>query len=224
MTAFIERDGQFFCLLCPNARWMYESEASRHENSPEHTGRVREKSAGAASPVSSPVHVSSPPQQYSSRPSSPGPTSESYFPGPQPQFATRALTPESEEITTPICVVFVGSKPPTDEWIRTKANPLGVRKEKVMNALKWLATHNHLHKDITIDETVFNGHGEAVNVPFHIEHILPSDGIEATTSSYSRSNLNKVAGQRPESALADKSPSSVRDNRSHGSRLGCSGR
>ncbi|KAJ7922636.1 hypothetical protein B0H13DRAFT_1865650 [Mycena leptocephala] len=67
----------------------------------------------------------------------------------------------------------------------TKAKPLIVHKEKVMNALDWLATHNHLYKDVVIDRTVFYGHGETVNIPFHIEHILPSDGIEATTSSYS---------------------------------------
>ncbi|KAJ6477085.1 hypothetical protein C8R47DRAFT_1323414 [Mycena vitilis] len=67
--SFIERENHFLCLLCPNAKWMYESEACRHEISADHTARVRVLSG--ASPPSSPFHVSSPPEQNSSRPASP---------------------------------------------------------------------------------------------------------------------------------------------------------
>ncbi|KAJ7605253.1 hypothetical protein DFH06DRAFT_902232, partial [Mycena polygramma] len=102
----------------------------------------------------------------------------------RPSAIAASLPPSIEDITTPICVVFVGSKPPSLEWIRTKAKPLIVRKEKVMKALDWLSVHNHLYKDVYIDRTVFAGHGDLVHIPFHVEHIIPSDGIEATTSSY----------------------------------------
>ncbi|KAJ7450649.1 hypothetical protein B0H11DRAFT_1646510, partial [Mycena galericulata] len=102
----------------------------------------------------------------------------------RPSALATTLPPSIEDITTPICVVFVGSNPPSLEWLQTKARPLIVRKEKVMNALDWLSIHNHLYKDVFIDRSVFDGHGDTVHIPFHVEHIIPSDGIEATTSSY----------------------------------------
>ncbi|KAJ7433065.1 hypothetical protein B0H11DRAFT_2165060 [Mycena galericulata] len=98
----------------------------------------------------------------------------------QPSAIAATLPPSIEEITTPICVVFVGSNPPSLEWIRTKARPLIVRKERVMKALEWLSVHNHLYKDVFIDRTVFDGHGDIVHIPFHVEHIIPSDISEMT--------------------------------------------
>ncbi|KAJ7438789.1 hypothetical protein B0H11DRAFT_1688418, partial [Mycena galericulata] len=108
----------------------------------------------------------------------------------QPSAIASSLPPSIEEITTPICVVFVGANPPSLEWIRTKATPLIVRKEKVLKALEWLCVHNHLYKDVFIDRTVFDGHGDEVQIPFHVEHIIPSDGIEATTSSYTSTHTS----------------------------------
>ncbi|KAJ7131268.1 hypothetical protein C8R44DRAFT_613323, partial [Mycena epipterygia] len=108
----------------------------------------------------------------------------------RPSAIAATLPPSIEDITTPICVVFVGSRPPSIEWIRANAKPLVVRKERVMKALDWLSTHNHLYKDVFIDRAVFDGHGDLVNIPFHVEHIIPSDGIEATTSSYAPAAAN----------------------------------
>jgi hypothetical protein len=68
--------------------------------------------------------------------------------------------------------------------VAKKATPLIVRKERVMNALAWLKVHNHLYKDVQINTTVFDGHGESIIPPFHIQHIIPSAGIDATTSDY----------------------------------------
>ncbi|KAJ7710216.1 hypothetical protein B0H16DRAFT_1215855, partial [Mycena metata] len=102
----------------------------------------------------------------------------------QPSAIATTLPPSMEEITTPICVIFVGANPPTLEWIQNNARPLIVRKERVLAALEWLAVHNPLYKDVFIDRKVFDGHGDVVRVPFHVEHIIPSDGIDATTSSY----------------------------------------
>lgn len=49
-----------------------------------------------------------------------------------------------------------GSKPPTDEWLCTKAKPLIVRREKVRDALVWLQMHNPLYSDIVIDHDYLN--------------------------------------------------------------------
>ena len=53
-----------------------------------------------------------------------------------------------------MCVVFVGSKPPTKEWLLEHAKPLIVRQEKVWNALQWLKVHNHLYHNIELNEDV----------------------------------------------------------------------
>ncbi|KAJ7705408.1 hypothetical protein B0H17DRAFT_1126243 [Mycena rosella] len=94
------------------------------------------------------------------------------------------LPPSIEDIITPICVIFVGSKPPTAEWLRTKATPLIVRKEKVMNTLSWLKAHNHLYKDVAINtQSLANLEPETVLL-VHIQHIVPSAATDATVSDY----------------------------------------
>ncbi|KAJ7182360.1 hypothetical protein C8R43DRAFT_860783, partial [Mycena crocata] len=102
----------------------------------------------------------------------------------RPSAITTSLPPSLEEITTPICVIFVGAHPPTPEWLRTKAKPLIVRKEKVLAALKWLKIHNHLYKDVNIDYEVLATLNDTTQLPFHVQHIVPSAGIDATTSDY----------------------------------------
>ncbi|KAJ7891182.1 hypothetical protein B0H13DRAFT_1625981, partial [Mycena leptocephala] len=72
----------------------------------------------------------------------------------RPSAVARSLPPSITDIITPVCVIFVGSKPPTEEWLKKKATPLIVRKERVMNALAWLKVHNHLYRDVLIDHTV----------------------------------------------------------------------
>ncbi|KAJ7453712.1 hypothetical protein B0H11DRAFT_1627953, partial [Mycena galericulata] len=131
----------------------------------------------------------------------------------QPSAIAATLPPSIEEITTPICVVFVGSNPPSLEWIRTKARPLIVRKERVMKALEWLSVHNHLYKDVFIDRTVFDGHGDIVHIPFHVEHIIPSDGIEATTSSYDAATHQFA--EPPEPLATDPAPDNSHVSASH---------
>ncbi|KAJ6549448.1 hypothetical protein DFH09DRAFT_1320193 [Mycena vulgaris] len=56
----------------------------------------------------------------------------------RPSAIAKTLPPSVEDIITPICVIFVGSSPPTPEWLKTKASPSIVRKERVLNALSWL--------------------------------------------------------------------------------------
>ncbi|KAJ7130755.1 hypothetical protein C8R43DRAFT_896083, partial [Mycena crocata] len=102
----------------------------------------------------------------------------------RPSSIAASLPPSLEDITTPICVIFVGSHPPTEEWLRTKAKPLIVRKEKILDALKWLKANNYLYKDVIIDHQVLSTLSDTTLLPFHVQHILPSAGIDATTSDY----------------------------------------
>ncbi|KAJ7438277.1 hypothetical protein B0H11DRAFT_2358704, partial [Mycena galericulata] len=102
----------------------------------------------------------------------------------RPSAVATSLPPSLDDITTPICVIFVGSKPPTSEWLQKKASPLIVRKERVLKALEWLKVHNHLYRDIPINTSALDNLADVAIPPFHIQHIIPSDGIDATTSDY----------------------------------------
>ncbi|KAJ7084912.1 hypothetical protein B0H15DRAFT_783554 [Mycena belliarum] len=102
----------------------------------------------------------------------------------KPSAIAKVLPPSISDIITPICVIFVGSTPPTTEWLQKKAKPLTVHKEKVLNALHWLQAHNPLYKDIEINPGVFAGQPDEAILPFHVQHIIPSVGISASTSSY----------------------------------------
>lgn len=102
----------------------------------------------------------------------------------RPSEIARKLPPSIEEITSPICILFVGSTPPTDEWICEKVKPLAVCTNKVCQALLWLKAHNHLYRDIEIDKSVLHQLDSTPHLPFHIEHILPSRATDASTSSY----------------------------------------
>ncbi|KAJ7020688.1 hypothetical protein C8F04DRAFT_899972, partial [Mycena alexandri] len=102
----------------------------------------------------------------------------------KPSSIAQSLPPSLEDIITPICVIFVGSTPPSEEWLRTKATPLTVRKEKVLKALEWLKINNHLYSDVPINRPVLDALPDESVLPFRIQHILPSAGIDATTSDY----------------------------------------
>ncbi|KAF8227481.1 hypothetical protein L208DRAFT_1174218, partial [Tricholoma matsutake] len=74
----------------------------------------------------------------------------------QPQRVATTLPPSVQEITSPICVIFVGSSPPSREWLHEKAKPLAVCAHKVRDALIWLKAHNLLYTDININYNVLN--------------------------------------------------------------------
>jgi hypothetical protein len=105
----------------------------------------------------------------------------------RPSDIANILPPSLEEMSTPICVVFVGSSPPTAEWLREKAKPLAVRREKVRAALIWLKSHNRHYKDITINKTVLNDLDDHQILPVHVEHVLPNCASETLTSCYDSS-------------------------------------
>ena len=60
----------------------------------------------------------------------------------RPSEVATLLPPNLSDIITPVCVLFVGSTPPTAEWLQEKAKPLCVRHEKVCTALTWLKANN----------------------------------------------------------------------------------
>ncbi|KAJ7020464.1 hypothetical protein C8F04DRAFT_879897, partial [Mycena alexandri] len=97
----------------------------------------------------------------------------------RPSSIAQSLPPSLEDIITPVCVIFVGSKPPTEEWLRTKAHPLIVRKERVLKALEWLK-----NREVPINKPLLESLPDESILPFHIQHIVPSTGIDATTSDY----------------------------------------
>jgi hypothetical protein len=105
----------------------------------------------------------------------------------RPSDIAAILPPSMDEMTTPICVIFVGSSPPSDEWLRTKARPLIVRREKVRAALVWLKAHNTHYKDITIDHSGLDKLADEQILPVHVEHVRSSHGSDLATSRYDSS-------------------------------------
>ncbi|KAJ7168749.1 hypothetical protein C8R46DRAFT_1162979 [Mycena filopes] len=118
----------------------------------------------------------------------------------KPSAIAASLPPSVDDIITPVCVIFVGSSPPTAEWLRSKATPLIVRKEKVVNALNWLKAHNHLYAEVPINHDVLDALPPESILPFHIQHVLPSSGIDLATSTYV-----------PGSAVRSEPPATPRD-------------
>ncbi|KAJ7036753.1 hypothetical protein C8F04DRAFT_953521, partial [Mycena alexandri] len=102
----------------------------------------------------------------------------------KPSSIAKTLPPSIADVTTPICVVFVGSNPPTAEWLKERATPLIVRKERVLGALTWLKRHNTLYREVLIDATELSGLPDEAILPFHIQHVIPNTGIDVTTSDY----------------------------------------
>ena len=102
----------------------------------------------------------------------------------RPSGIAKILPPSINDLLTPICVLFVGANPPTLEWLHEKAKPLCVRREKVRNALNWLKKNNPLYIDIEINNDLLNSLDDNHILPYHIEHIVPSNQMETLQSRY----------------------------------------
>ncbi|KAI9059611.1 hypothetical protein FKP32DRAFT_1614095 [Trametes sanguinea] len=105
----------------------------------------------------------------------------------RPERLDAVLPPSVSDIVTPICVIFVGAKPPTVQWLQENAQPLVVRREKVRAALHWLKQNNVLYKDLTIDDSRVSVLPEHGLLPLHIEHVFPNAAEDALTSRYDSS-------------------------------------
>ncbi|KAJ7615408.1 hypothetical protein FB45DRAFT_758031 [Roridomyces roridus] len=102
----------------------------------------------------------------------------------QPSKVAESLPPSVENITAPVCVLFIGSSPPTPEWLRDHAKPLAVNAGRVRRALQWLKVHNPLYKDVTINEQCLDDLEHNPVLPFTIEHVQPSTAGSIATSRY----------------------------------------
>ena len=124
----------------------------------------------------------------------------------KPSDIAKKLPPSIEDITSPICVLFVGAHPSSNEWLRDKAKPLAVRANKVRHALLWLKSHNHLYKDIEINEGVLEELQFNPVLPFHVEHVTGSHATDVSTSGYDPTSQNDV---EPVSTSLPSNPVSV---------------
>ncbi|KAJ7790954.1 hypothetical protein B0H14DRAFT_2236473, partial [Mycena olivaceomarginata] len=102
----------------------------------------------------------------------------------QPSVIATVLPPSIAEITSPICILFIGSSPPTSEWLRLHAKPLTVDAQRVRTVLEWLKQHNPLYKNISLNEECLQELENNPILPFPIEHIRPNAANEASTARY----------------------------------------
>ncbi|KAH7909211.1 hypothetical protein BJ138DRAFT_1011307, partial [Hygrophoropsis aurantiaca] len=119
----------------------------------------------------------------------------------EPSRIASMLPPTMEDIVTPICVIFIGSSPPTAEWLKAKARPLIVRKERVRDALKWLKANNLHYKDITINHDMLDDLDDEQLLPVHIEHVCSSEADDVLTSRYDSADVNLSSNEEPPIAI-----------------------
>ncbi|KAJ3858428.1 hypothetical protein EV359DRAFT_15114, partial [Lentinula novae-zelandiae] len=102
----------------------------------------------------------------------------------KPSAVAKILPPSLDELAAPICVIFVGSSWPTDEWLRTKAKPLTACPKVIRDALIWLKSHNKWYKDIEIDHDLLNRLPDNFVLPVHVECVASSKAADNLTSGY----------------------------------------
>jgi len=102
----------------------------------------------------------------------------------EPGELATILPPPIGEALTFICIIFVGNSALTAEWMRTKAKPLLVRREKVYKALTWLKCNNPLYKDVEIGEENLQSLPEEDVLPYHVERVSRDDAQETLLSRY----------------------------------------
>ena len=121
----------------------------------------------------------------------------------KPDGLLNVLPPSVEDACTPICVVFIGSQRPTQEWLRHYAKPLIVRRERIRAALLWLKTHNALYRDIMVDEQSLNAFPTNDVLPVHIEVLNKTDAGDILTSHYDTPHTIPIQATTTEQADND---------------------
>jgi len=94
------------------------------------------------------------------------------------------LPPPVDDVVHPICILFIGSTPPSQSWLKEKAYPLVVRRELVRQNLIWLKAHNPLYKDVEINEERLQALPVDGLLDYTIEHIKTSDDPDVLESRY----------------------------------------
>lgn len=105
------------------------------------------------------------------------------------------LPPPIDDVITPMCVLFVGSSPPTKEWLLKSAKPLIIRREKVRQALVWLKENNPLYKDVCIDHDTLDTYEHEFVAPVHI---IVRDAEEDDNANGSTNGPSQTHCQLPE--------------------------
>lgn len=95
----------------------------------------------------------------------------------QPEYMLDLLPHSIDNVATYICVICMGSSPPTAQWLHRHARPLLVHKQRVEHALRWLQLHNRHYKHIQINMDVLENLEEESILPVHID-IIPSTGAQ----------------------------------------------
>ena len=120
-----------------------------------------------------------------------------------PERVVNLLPPPIEDIITPICVIFVGSSPPSKEWLRMHARPLIVRKERVFAALLWLQAHNPFYKDVRINRGALQSLDDEDVLPVPLEVIPPSFRSDSLTARYDTALQSHRSSQRGGSGVSE---------------------
>lgn len=102
----------------------------------------------------------------------------------RPEQLLSVLPPTIDDVCTPICVVFVGSHKPSQDWLRTQAKPLIVRRERVHTALLWLKAHNPLYSNVEIDLQALSAFPDDDILPVHVETVNSTQELDILTSRY----------------------------------------
>ncbi|TFK57932.1 hypothetical protein BDN72DRAFT_751496, partial [Pluteus cervinus] len=100
----------------------------------------------------------------------------------RPNGLAEILPPPVDEIVNPVCVIFVGSTRPTNEWLKAHAKPLCVRSDRIRKALRWLKENNHLYHDVVIDEDRIQALPDNDMLPINLEVTSDIEGMEAPTA------------------------------------------
>ena len=105
----------------------------------------------------------------------------------QPEYVMDLLPPPLEDIAAYICVLFVGSRPPSQEWMCLHVQPLLVHKEKVRQALMWLQVHNCFYKHVQLNNQVLDSMEDEGILPVHV-NIVPTSFAQVLLLSGYTSN------------------------------------
>ncbi|KAI9067033.1 hypothetical protein FKP32DRAFT_1564557, partial [Trametes sanguinea] len=110
----------------------------------------------------------------------------------RPEQLATVLPPVIDDILAPICVIFVGSRMPSKEWLVQKAKPLVVRRGYVLAALRWLQAHNPLYKDVTVDDNRISALPEHGILPHDVQHLQSDESTTSVTDRYDTGSLEHI--------------------------------
>ncbi|KAL0060844.1 hypothetical protein AAF712_012383 [Marasmius tenuissimus] len=101
-----------------------------------------------------------------------------------PSATFNVLPPSLDELCKPVAVVFVGSTPPSQEWLEKNARPLAIRPARVRAALLWLIANNPLYRNVEVNHTLLDSLPAESILPVQMEHIVSGRESDPYTASY----------------------------------------